>query len=197
MLPTVNLKDPIASIILKQDFDWRFVHNNPVLMRPTGTKVFVACTLLINDVSSRIIIIRSNGKYYMICQLDIELDREETRRNHGRLIEYHRRHFLNETYKITDLDNPQFNCEWHFPIEHDGWLTIVEELKKIQVPVMPEIERFSDIRRAIWIKETVDFTSIWWSFDKPHMEPLKIVMDKLLNYALIKVHKAYLIPKND
>jgi hypothetical protein len=194
MLPTTNLKDPIKSIIYKRDFDWRFVRQNPYKVRPVGTEVFIASILLISDFSSRIAVIESEGKHHLICQLEIMLIQEDNFRNRRRLQNYTRMMFRNG-YNLRDLNNPAFNIEWQFPIAHDGWHSIVEEMKKIQIPLMPIQKKNCDVRRMIWLKDNIDMISLYWSGDELRFDTLNKFINTLLNYCLIKVNTAYLIPK--
>jgi hypothetical protein len=194
MLPN-NLKDPIASIIYKRDFDWRFVRQNPYKVRPVGTDVFIASILLVSDFSSRIAVIKSEEKYHLICQLEIGLGQEDNFRTRRRLQNYTRMMFRSGSYNLRDLNNPAFNIEWQFPIAHDGWHSIVEEMKKIQIPLMPIQEKKCDIRRMICLKDNTDSISCYWSGEELRFDSLNKFIDTLLNYCLIKVNTAYLIPK--
>jgi hypothetical protein len=189
-------KDLISEILLNPDFDWAFASNNESkLKRPDGDgdieTVFVASQHLYEDTSSRITIIQDKNDLHLIAQLfvDFEPDGEGIFQMLFKFQEIWTDRALLNT---IDLDGPYYNIEWHFPITKEFWKDIEEKLKTIQIPLFP-LGELTMVTRVVWIQHGHDYLTFRWELDHPQFDPIKTIMDSLLNYALERVHLAYRI----
>jgi hypothetical protein len=165
MLPNKKA-DLINSIILKRDYNWDYLIDNPVVERPCGETIFVSRISTIESIkytNSRILIIRTKktGQLHLVCQLSIDFRRAvrqmltEKGMNNQRNLQYDK----SEIDSLIDIDCPFYNTEWHYPITYNTWSIILEELKNIHLPMIPCRNGHIDSEeRTVWIKHRRDYT---------------------------------------
>jgi hypothetical protein len=186
-------KDLIQSILCNSTYDWNFVRKNKELKSPKG-KIYLICQVsYFNHTSVRIIINRIKNQFYLICHLGLPpIDEIEQFLHEDNLYHFFKK--SNERIKVSGfyINHPHYTAEFFFELECDAWTIITDELKSIQTPVLnAHGENGTDVRRIIWVRDGI--LSSRKSNSREKLTELDEFMELLTNYALLKVHTAYMI----
>lgn len=194
MLPAIE-KDLIQEIIYNQDYDWSFVLENPVTVRPKGETLFVACLYPPEGRHSKIVILNNNGKYTIVVHIQLKSIKDQKLIRFENLLSYQRISIEKGIDQETDLENMYYNVSYSFQIDKSTWIDIKDFLKNTSIPLLPYGLK-EPYKRSVMILTSVGHINCKWNGSSPQIKPLNEFLDYLLNFSLQKVHSAYLINQN-
>jgi len=183
-------KDLISEIITNREFRWDFAFKNKPIPRPFGETVFMVSQEVYPNTFSRISILKLREEINIIGQVQVKW-------YDGKYV-LDLRGFLdskdNRIWGTIDLDSRFYNIEWHFRVPYSFWLSMIDKVKDLYIPVFPS--GLSDnCVRTMWIKNFHDYHTFRLIGEDEKYNEIKDVMNYLLNYSLDKVDTAYWINK--